>query len=83
MFQGGIERISRCQTEEIPIGAFAALLVVSLKSMMWLSQFNFSGDTLSDLVSELSGSLGLAGSINTNAEMVAVWLRLSMGLHQI
>ena len=29
---------------------------------------NFYGDTLSDLASELSGSLGLAGSINANAE---------------
>ena len=29
---------------------------------------NFYGDILSDLASELSGSLGLAGSINANAE---------------
>jgi len=29
---------------------------------------NFYGDIMSDLASELSGSLGLAGSINANAE---------------
>ena len=56
------------QTEEILIDAFAALLVRHPEVYDVVVTTNFYGDTLSDLASELSGSLGLAGSINANAE---------------
>ena len=56
------------ETEEILIDAFAALLVRQPEVYDVIVTTNFYGDTLSDLASELSGSLGLAGSINTNAE---------------
>ncbi|NCW09954.1 MAG: isocitrate/isopropylmalate dehydrogenase family protein [Gammaproteobacteria bacterium] len=56
------------QTEEILIDAFAALLVRQPEVYDVVVTTNFYGDTLSDLASELSGSLGLAGSINANAE---------------
>ena len=55
-------------TEEILIDAFAALLVRQPELYDVIVTTNFYGDTLSDLASELSGSLGLAGSINANAE---------------
>ena len=56
------------QTEEILIDAFTALLVRQPEIYDVVVTTNFYGDTLSDLASELSGSLGLAGSINANAE---------------
>jgi len=56
------------KTEEILIDAFAALLVRQPEVYDVVVTTNFYGDTLSDLASELSGSLGLAGSINANAE---------------
>jgi 3-isopropylmalate dehydrogenase len=56
------------QTEEVIVDAFAALLVRKPESYDVVVATNFYGDILSDLVSELSGSLGLAGSINANAE---------------
>ena len=58
----------KVQTEEILIDAFAALLVRQPEIYDVVVTTNFYGDTLSDLASELSGSLGLAGSINANAE---------------
>jgi len=56
------------ETEEIIVDAFAALLVRKPEAYDVVVATNFYGDILSDLASELSGSLGLAGSINANAE---------------
>ncbi|TRW99133.1 isocitrate/isopropylmalate dehydrogenase family protein [Paracoccus sp. M683] len=56
------------QTEELIVDAFAALLVRKPETYDVVVATNFYGDILSDLASELSGSLGLAGSINANAE---------------
>ena len=56
------------ETEEIIVDAFAALLVRQPEKYDVVVATNFYGDILSDLASELSGSLGLAGSINANAE---------------
>ncbi|SIO07504.1 isocitrate/isopropylmalate dehydrogenase family protein [Vannielia litorea] len=50
------------------VDAFAALLVRQPEIYDVVVATNFYGDILSDLASELSGSLGLAGSINANAE---------------
>ncbi len=50
------------------VDAFAALLVRQPEAYDVVVATNFYGDILSDLASELSGSLGLAGSINANAE---------------
>ena len=55
-------------TEELIVDAFAALLVRKPDTYDVVVATNFYGDILSDLASELSGSLGLAGSINANAE---------------
>lgn len=54
--------------EEVIVDAFAALLVRKPETYDVVVATNFYGDILSDLASELSGSLGLAGSINANAE---------------
>jgi len=56
------------ETEEIIVDAFAALIVRQPEVYDVIVASNFYGDILSDLASELSGSLGLAGSINANAE---------------
>lgn len=56
------------ETEELIVDAFAALLVRQPQTYDVVVATNFYGDILSDLASELSGSLGLAGSINANAE---------------
>ena len=56
------------ETEEIIVDAYAALLVRKPETYDVVVATNFYGDILSDLASELSGSLGLAGSINANAE---------------
>ena len=56
------------ETEELIVDAFAALLVRKPQAYDVVVATNFYGDILSDLASELSGSLGLAGSINANAE---------------
>lgn len=56
------------ETEELIVDAFAALLVRKPETYDVVVATNFYGDILSDLASELSGSLGLAGSINANAE---------------
>ncbi|MEM9637661.1 MAG: isocitrate/isopropylmalate dehydrogenase family protein [Pseudomonadota bacterium] len=59
---------SEVETEELIVDAFAALLVRQPEAYDVVVATNFYGDILSDLASELSGSLGLAGSINANAE---------------
>ena len=56
------------ETEELIVDAFAALLERKPETYDVVVATNFYGDILSDLASELSGSLGLAGSINANAE---------------
>ena len=56
------------EAEELIVDAFAALLVRHPHEYDVVVATNFYGDILSDLASELSGSLGLAGSINANAE---------------
>ncbi|MEI4488709.1 isocitrate/isopropylmalate dehydrogenase family protein [Frigidibacter sp. MR17.14] len=56
------------QIEDKIVDAFAALLVRQPEKYDVVVATNFYGDILSDLASELSGSLGLAGSINANAE---------------
>lgn len=53
---------------ELIIDAMAAHLVRDPSRFDVIVATNFYSDILSDLASELSGSLGLAGSINTNAE---------------
>lgn len=56
------------EAEDRIVDAFAALLVRQPEKYDVVVATNFYGDILSDLASELSGSLGLAGSINANAE---------------
>ena len=67
-FRAVSKEFPQVQTEEILVDAFAALLVRQPEVYDVVVTTNFYGDTLSDLASELSGSLGLAGSINANAE---------------
>jgi isocitrate/isopropylmalate dehydrogenase len=50
--------------EEVIVDAMAALLVRDASRFDVICATNFHADILSDLASELSGSLGLAGSIN-------------------
>lgn len=57
--------------EEVLIDAMAALLVRDASRYDVICTTNFYGDTLSDLASELSGSLGLAGSLNAGADHAA------------
>ena len=52
------------ELEEIIVDAMAALLVRDPTRFDVICATNFHADILSDLASELSGSLGLAGSIN-------------------
>lgn len=55
--------------EELIVDATAALLVRDASQFDVICSTNFYCDILSDLASELSGSLGLAGSINANETM--------------
>lgn len=57
--------------EETIIDATAALLVRDPSRFDVLCTTNFYADILSDLASELSGSLGLAGSINAGENLAA------------
>ena len=52
------------ELDEVLVDAAAALLVRDPARFDVLCTTNFHGDILSDLASELSGSLGLAGSLN-------------------
>ena len=56
------------ETEEILVDAMAAHLVRSPERFDVVCATNFYGDILSDLASELSGGLGLAGSINAGTD---------------
>lgn len=57
--------------EEVIIDAMAALLVREPERFDVVLTTNFYGDILSDLVSELSGSLGLAGSLLAGTDLAA------------
>ena len=54
--------------DDVIVDAMAAHLVRDPSRYDVIVSTNFYADILSDLASELSGSLGLAGSINANAE---------------
>jgi 3-isopropylmalate dehydrogenase len=64
---------------EIIIDAMAAYLVRDPSRFDVVVTTNFYADILSDLASELSGSLGLAGSINANAELGLVCAQAQHG----
>ena len=55
-------------TETVIVDAMAAYLVRQPETYDVIVTTNFYGDILSDLASELSGSLGLAGSIMANTD---------------
>ncbi|MBC7600401.1 MAG: isocitrate/isopropylmalate dehydrogenase family protein [Polaromonas sp.] len=57
--------------EEIIVDAMAAMLVRDASRFDVICTTNFYADILSDLASELSGSLGLAGSINAGETLAA------------
>lgn len=57
--------------DEIIIDAMAAHLVRDASHFDVICTTNFYADILSDLASELSGSLGLAGSVNAGDSLVA------------
>lgn len=57
--------------EEVIVDAMAALLVRRPDSFDVVVTTNLYGDILSDLASELSGSLGLAGSLNAGDVLAA------------
>lgn len=57
--------------EEIIVDAMAAALVRDASRFDVICTTNFYADILSDLASELSGSLGLAGSINAGENLAA------------
>jgi len=57
--------------EERIVDAMAALLVRDAGQFDIIVSTNFYCDILSDLAAELSGSLGLAGSINAGTDLVA------------
>jgi len=67
-FRAVAKEFPEVETEELIVDAFAALIVRKPETYDVVVATNFYGDILSDLASELSGSLGLAGSINANAE---------------
>ena len=57
--------------EEVIVDAMAALLVRHPEAFDVIVTTNLYGDILSDLASELSGSLGLAGSLNAGDDAAA------------
>lgn len=59
------------ELEEIIVDAMAAYLVRDSSRFDVIVATNFHADILSDLASELSGSLGLAGSINAGDNLAA------------
>ena len=59
------------ELDEIIIDAMTAHLVRNPERLDVVVATNFNGDILSDLASELSGSLGLAGSINAGDNLAA------------
>lgn len=67
-FREVAKEFPKVEADDKIVDAFAALLVRQPEKYDVVVATNFYGDILSDLASELSGSLGLAGSINANAE---------------
>jgi 3-isopropylmalate dehydrogenase len=67
------------QLDDVIIDAMAAHLVRDPSRYDVIVSTNFYADILSDLASELSGSLGLAGSINANAEQGLVCAQAQHG----
>ncbi|OAE98963.1 3-isopropylmalate dehydrogenase [Bradyrhizobium centrolobii] len=67
------------QLDDVIIDAMAAHLVRDPSRYDVIVSTNFYSDILSDLASELSGSLGLAGSINANAELGLVCAQAQHG----
>lgn len=67
-FRDVAKEFPEVEADDKIVDAFAALLVRQPEKYDVIVATNFYGDILSDLASELSGSLGLAGSINANAE---------------
>lgn len=65
------EDFPEVELEEVLIDAMAALLVRDAGRYDVICTTNFYGDTLSDLASELSGSLGLGGSLNAGTDHAA------------
>lgn len=65
------EAFPEVDLEEVIIDAMAALLVRDPARFDVVVATNFYGDILSDLASELSGSLGLAGAINAGDDLAA------------
>src|SRR5690606_41099278 len=57
------------ETDDVIVDAMAALLVRQPERYDVICATNFHSDILSDLASELSGSLGLAGSVNAGDEL--------------
>ncbi|MEO3431310.1 isocitrate/isopropylmalate family dehydrogenase [Pelagibius sp. CAU 1746] len=57
------------ETDEAIVDAMAALLVRHPEKYDVICATNFHADILSDLASELSGSLGLAGSVNAGDDL--------------
>ncbi len=57
--------------EEVLVDAMAAFLVRDASRYDVICTTNSYGDILSDLASELSGGLGLAGSLNAGADLAA------------
>ena len=64
-------RYPQIQYDEILVDAAAAMLVRDPARFDVMVTTNMFGDILSDLASELSGSLGLAGSLNVGADHAA------------
>ena len=65
------EEFSDVALGEVLVDAMAALLVRRPESFDVVVTTNLYGDILSDLASELSGSLGLAGSLNAGDDSAA------------
>ena len=65
------EDFPEVELEEFIVDAMTALLVRDPSRFDVICATNFYGDILSDLASELSGSLGLAGSINAGDHRAA------------
>ncbi len=59
------------ELEEVIVDAMAAMLVRDASRYDVICSTNFYCDILSDLASELSGGLGVAGSMNANSERCA------------
>ncbi len=57
------------ETDAVIVDAMAALLVREPQRFDVICATNFHADILSDLASELSGSLGLAGSVNAGDDL--------------